>query len=281
MRVFISHSDDDVEIASLLISLLRNALNLSREDIRCSGVDGYRLPVGAQVDETLRREVNDAPVFVGLITPSALTSVYVLFELGARWGAEKRMLPLLASGATPDLLVGPLKSINALDSSNASQVIQFVEDAADALGVDAGSASAYVQVVNKLVEASGAAPPVAAPSLGHQGPDESDQAIAQPTFTPEGPALSEQAQRLLVEASKDNAGLIRKVPSAGGVHIFTKTKSFAKPGDPRLEALWQGALEELINHDLVRDRSGRDLRFEMTHKGFLVADQLRASRGTE
>ena len=173
MRVFISHSDDDVEIASLLISLLRNALNLSREDIRCSGVDGYRLPVGAQVDETLRREVNDAPVFVGLITPSALTSVYVLFELGARWGAEKRMLPLLASGATPDLLVGPLKSINALDSSNASQVIQFVEDAADALGVDAGSASAYVQVVNKLVEASGAAPSCSRRLVtGHQGPDE-------------------------------------------------------------------------------------------------------------
>jgi hypothetical protein len=56
--------------------------------IRCSRVDGYRLPVGVDTQVKLREEVNAAKVVVGLITPSSLNSHYVMFELGARWGAN-------------------------------------------------------------------------------------------------------------------------------------------------------------------------------------------------
>ena len=281
MRVFISHSDDDVEIASLLTSLLRNALYLKPEDIRCSGVDAYRLPAGASTDDILRQEVHDAELLIGLITPNSIMSVYVLFELGARWGAGKAMFPLLASGATWEHLKGPLRSINALDCSNASQVIQFVENAAEALGISAGSASAYVEVVNELVEASVASGPAAVSRAGQASPVKTGQIVAQPAAMPESPALSEQAQCILIEASKDNAGPIRKIHSSGGTQIFTKTESFAEPGDRRSGALWEAAIQELIDHGLVRDPIGSDKMFEMTHEGFLVADELRASRSSE
>ncbi len=65
MRVFISHSKHDVEIAKFVIAVLRNALNLESMDIRCRGVDGYRLSAGAPTDEILRREVDD---FVSVTT---------------------------------------------------------------------------------------------------------------------------------------------------------------------------------------------------------------------
>ena len=281
LRVFISHSDDDVEIAKPLITLLRNALNLRSEDIRCSSVDGYRLPVGASADEALRREVHDAELLIGLITPASITSVYVLFELGARWGARKPMFPLLASGATWEHLEGPLSSINALDCSNRSQVEQFIEEVAKELEVDPDRPAAYSAAVGDLVEASAAAEHVAEPSSGQLTPEASRQASAQPTVTHEGPALSEEAQRLLVEASKDNAGPIRKIRSSGGTHIQTRAKRFAEVGDRRSEALWEAAIEELIDHGLLQDPIGSDMMFQMTHEGFRVADELRASRSAE
>lgn len=277
MRVFISHSSSDVEIAGLLITLLRNALNLSSEDIRCSSVDGYRLNVGVLTDVALRGEVHEAELFIGLITPNSIKSVYVLFELGARWGSEKTMFPLLASGLTSAHLEGPLRSINALDCSNRSQVEQFIDEAAKKLEVPGDRPAAYSAAIDELVEASR----TAETNLGRQGSEESDQTTTEPLFTSVGLALSEEARRLLIEASKDNAGPNRKFRSAGGTHIFTMTERFAEPGDPRSEALWEAAIEELIDHGLVQDATGRDLMFKVTHEGFRVADKLRASRTSE
>ena len=281
LRVFISHSDDDVEIAKPLITLLRNALNLRSDDIRCSSVDGYRLPAGASTDDILRQEVHNSELLIGLITPSSINSVYVLFELGARWGAGKPMYPLLASGATWEHLEGPLSGINALNCSNASQVIQFAENAAEALGVKIGSASAYVEAVNRLVEASVAWEPAAELGSRQLARDVSGQANAQPTVTHEGPALSKEAQCLLIEASKDKAGPLRKIRTAGGTWFRINEKMFGAQPDRRSQALWEAAVLELINHGLVQDPSGNDKRFEMTHKGFRVADELRATRSAD
>ena len=281
LRVFISHSDDDVEIAKPLITLLRNALNLRSDDIRCSSVDGYRLPAGASTDDILRQEVHDSELLIGLITPSSINSVYVLFELGARWGAGKPMYPLLASGATWEHLEGPLSGINALNCSNASQVIQFAENAAEALGVKIGSASAYVEAVNRLVEASVAWEPAAELGSRQLARDVSGQANAQPTVTHEGPALSEQAQRLLIDASLGRAGQIQMVRSFAGTHVLANTTSFSRSGDRRSVAFWEAVLLELINHALVQDTSGERELFELTHQGFLVANELRASRNSE
>ena len=47
MRVFISHSSKDKEVASLVVELLRSALNLRSDDIRYTSEAGYGLPAGA------------------------------------------------------------------------------------------------------------------------------------------------------------------------------------------------------------------------------------------
>lgn len=56
LSVFISHSSNDRNFVVLLIHLLRSALNIPAEEIRCTSVDGYRLPAGANAAEQLRRE---------------------------------------------------------------------------------------------------------------------------------------------------------------------------------------------------------------------------------
>ena len=66
MKVFISHSSADVEIAKRIIKLLRVSLNLQPNDIRCTSVDGYKLPVGINTDETLKIEVHQSTAFIGM-----------------------------------------------------------------------------------------------------------------------------------------------------------------------------------------------------------------------
>ena len=152
MRIFISHSSRDVELARALIDLLHAALPITSDDIRCSSVDGYRLPGGVSIDERLRIEVHDAELVIGLLTPNSLRSAYVSFELGARWGAQKRMIPLLAAGIAPEALEGPLSGINALDCGSDGQIHQLVEETASHLNVQPYRASTFTHEVNKLLE---------------------------------------------------------------------------------------------------------------------------------
>lgn len=168
LSIFISHSSKDADLALALIDLLKAGLTLTADQIRCSSVDGYRLPVGVNSEGKLREEVNAAKVVVGLITRSGLTSYYVMFELGARWGADLFLAPLLAGVKASDLS-GPLSLLNALSANNDAQLHQLLEDIARHLGLSVQPPASYIRniaAVKALADALAApatAPPVAAP----------------------------------------------------------------------------------------------------------------------
>ena len=262
IKVFISHSDRDVEIAKLLVELLRNALHLRSNDIRCTSLDGYRMQGGASIDERLRSEVHDAELLIGLITPTSLRSAYVIFELGARWGAEKSMIPLLASGATPEDLEGPLSGINALDSNVDGQVHQLLEDTAKYLHLSLDTASSYAATVNELVRVA----------------SESTAVEERLPITSEHPQLSAEARKLLTEAVKSSARAIMKANAAGGLIIQANGQNLCKRGDPRSEAIWEGALKDLIAIGFVEDKKGKGEVFVVTLEGFQAADKFEASQ---
>lgn len=149
--IFVSHSSKDARIAKALVLLLRAALNIPANRIRCTSVDGYRLRGGAHTDHELRRELKDAKVFVGLITRRSVQSTYVLFELGARWGAELPLVPMLVISSDQDLLRGPLGGFNALACDSRSQIHQLIDDVAVHLGVSSESAASYQDCVDEVI----------------------------------------------------------------------------------------------------------------------------------
>ena len=152
IKLFISHSAKDEGLAEKLTELIKNALRLSSSEIRCTTIDGYRLPGGARTNEQLKREVRDSKAFIGLISDAATDSMYVLFELGARWGSNKHLLPLLAPGVLPDILKGPLSDFNALCCDNVSQLHQLVKDLAKTLEVQHETPDAYQRYIEGILD---------------------------------------------------------------------------------------------------------------------------------
>ena len=82
-------------------------------------------------------------MLIGIISPSSMRSAWVLFELGARWGAGKTLAPVLAPGSPSDLLQGPLAELNALSCSNPAQLHELVRDIGRHLGIAPNSPDSY------------------------------------------------------------------------------------------------------------------------------------------
>lgn len=85
--------------------------------------------------------------------------------------------------------------------------------------------------------------------------------------------LSEEAKILIKAAASNDSGDILKLSFMGGRVIQAGGESFG--GDRgRESAKWEGALEELLDADLVVARGFKDEAFELTHEGWKVADTL-------
>jgi len=154
LDIFISHSSLDAPVAKLLIAVYEKALKISARKIRCTSVDGYRLPGGADTSDTLRTEVFGSQLFIALLTPASIKSSFVLFELGARWGAKKPLVPLVARGLSVRDLPSPLNGLNALSICVADQVTQHIEESAAALAKQLEPFGSFSAEVNALVELS-------------------------------------------------------------------------------------------------------------------------------
>lgn len=150
IRLFLSHSSEDSEIAASLVQLFSTAIGLRSQEIRCTSIDGYRLPGGADFDEQLRDEILSAECFVGLVSEKSLSSAYVLFELGARWGAKKQLIPLLAPGASAESLKGPLKGLNALSCTKMAELQQLAHEISQTLSAQLEPPAVYQRHIEAI-----------------------------------------------------------------------------------------------------------------------------------
>ena len=157
IKIFISHSGEDVALAEPVVKLLQQALNLSAEDIRCTSLPGYELHGGVEIDQEIRKEVLRAPVFICLVTKASLASVYVLVELGARWGAGKQPIPLLGPGVSAESLEGPLPNIVAVSCGEVSYLRALVHRIGKTLGASPGNPASYEAALKAVTTAYTAA----------------------------------------------------------------------------------------------------------------------------
>ncbi len=154
LSLFVSYPSADADLAGVVVELIERATKLPARAIRCTGVDGHRLDAGAETDDTLRREIFESKTFIALLTPNSFTSIYVLFELGARWASRKQLIPLVARGITAAELKGPLAQFNAVSLSEQAHVLQFIEGLARDLAAPLEPLSSFTDIVDAVVAAA-------------------------------------------------------------------------------------------------------------------------------
>lgn len=256
--VFISHSSKDADLALALIELLKAGLGLLPNQIRCSSVDGYRLPVGVNTEARLREEVNAAHVVIGLITPSSLSSAFVMFELGARWGANQFLAPLLA-GVPPSGLSGPLSLLNALSANNEAQLHQLLEDIANNLGLRLQNAASYVRYVSGVKSASESIPSA---KSANGAPAAAEQTLRDTNI---GVGYSEELERrgteLIARLSPEGKLLIQHLVLNEPIEVGRQFKDEIARDiqDDQLAIAFQSGI---VRHNEVRSGTGAIIRTE-------------------
>jgi hypothetical protein len=150
VRLFICHASDDAALAKAVVDLFVMALRLPSAMIRCSSVPGYTLDGGDEIDAKLRKEVYDADAFIGIISARALRRLYVTFELGARWGSRRQLVPLLAHGLDPEHVGGPLNGLMALRVDAEEDLHHLITQVARSLAIEPQPVSVYLSALHAL-----------------------------------------------------------------------------------------------------------------------------------
>lgn len=87
--------------------------------------------------------------------------------------------------------------------------------------------------------------------------------------------LSKEARDLLLEAVKDPSGSVLKVRTSDGLTVQANKKNMVTaPKDGRCAALWEGAVDELVENDLIADAGYEGKVFRVTRTGYELADSL-------
>lgn len=153
VKIFVSHTASDATLAGSLIDCLLSSMVLQDEDLRCTSVDGHKLPVGSDFTSTLLDDLDDSSVVIGLITQASLSSSWVLFELGATWGAKKNLKPLVASDVDLKSLPGPLSGRHVAVFKNKGDIAQFIEEIITTIGAKARTAAKISKAIDTLLAA--------------------------------------------------------------------------------------------------------------------------------
>jgi hypothetical protein len=132
-RVFISHSSTDRAVVEALVHALEASLRLSRGDIRCTSLPGYKLEGGARTPDAIRSEIEGADFVLGVLSTTGERSDWVRFELGAAWALRRHLIPILIDLRYEDL-PEPIRDLNALRASDENDVLQLIDEVAAGLG---------------------------------------------------------------------------------------------------------------------------------------------------
>lgn len=102
-----------------------------------------------------------------------------------------------------------------------------------------------------------------------------DLGPATPPSGPAVPSLTREAQELILEAVA-GGGDVRVIALLEGSTVKANRKNFVEQNNPRSRAVWEGAVQELIDHGLLQPVGQKGEAFRVTRQGFDVADLLRS-----
>ena len=97
-KLFISHASSDVELVKELVDLFEFIGVKGKDNMLCSSVDGYRIPIGADFVDYLQEQFSNYNLFVIFVhTSNYYNSCISLNEMGAAWAVRSEYYSVLSS----------------------------------------------------------------------------------------------------------------------------------------------------------------------------------------
>nr|WP_298926556.1 toll/interleukin-1 receptor domain-containing protein [uncultured Allomuricauda sp.] len=93
-RVFISHSNKDLEIVEQLIEVLE-AIGVESSSIFCSSFEGYNVGLGEDFLQSIKNELSSDVIVLFVLSGNFFSSPICLCEMGATWVSTKEHVPIL------------------------------------------------------------------------------------------------------------------------------------------------------------------------------------------
>ncbi len=107
-KLFISHSHKDEDLVSKFVELLEAQFFFDQDDLRCTSHPSYGIVFGDDPVGTLKKDLSNDCVVLGVFSHNSLSSPWVNAELGAAWIRGSRTVPLLCGNVVWTNVAGPL-----------------------------------------------------------------------------------------------------------------------------------------------------------------------------
>lgn len=275
--LFISHSSDDTYYMGAFIRLL-NYLGLHEEDIVCTSVEGYDIPLGENIYNWLIEKLQTFDLHVlFILSHNYYKSAASLNEMGAAWATKQKWDAMLLPGFDFSEVKGCIDKDQIglkLDASNVKHKLgELRDELVEEFGLRKPSESGWERYRDEFLKT--------VQDIYDEEQKDDGSVSQQSTITsvPITTPLSEMslnvdATILLAYASKDPQGQILDIQTLGGGGISTCDWNFVENGSPREIARWKGAIDILLHWGLIRLVGRKDKIYEVTDKGYQMAKAI-------
>ena len=256
IKIFISHSSLDVEFVSDLVDLLED-IGIRKNQLFCSSVPGYGIPLGEDIYEYLRKEFQNYDLHViFVLSENYYNSVASMNEMGAAWVLQYKYTTILLPGFDFPQIKGAInpRTIGLkLDAEGGDIVKEKLNELKNTIVEEFHLSQMsdirwekkrdnYLKNINK--------------NITHNF------------------KIGDAAIELLRGASTDPQGTIMKINTLSGLTIATSGKNYVESQEGRETAKWEKALRDLLDNNLNEMQGKKGDLFVVTQEGYDFIDSL-------
>lgn len=275
-KVFISHSGKDANYVKLITELLED-IGLSEDDLFCSSIPEYGIPLGCDIYDYLEKEFkNNNLIVVFALSNNYYNSPACLNEMGAAWMLKNDYVSMLLPGFDYKKINGainPRKIGIKLDGE--------IDDLKHRLG----------ELKDMLISLLNMKPITSSKwernrdgfikKIQELATTSSDKNDKSEVIMYNSTTLSSDAKILLAYAGTDSSGQIIVLNSLSGTTISTARFNFVgNDGSARNIARWKSVVEELEKFRLIIAANYKRQIFTLTNDGYKLSDKLRENIDT-
>lgn len=268
-KIFISHASSDKQFVELFVNLMED-IGLSEDQIVCSSIPGYGIPLGKDIYEWLSEQFQNFDLhIVFILSSNYYQSVACLNEMGATWVLKQRYDTILLPNFDFPQIKGAInpQQIGIKIDSERNELNQRLNELKDNLlnefELQTLSAAKWERHRNEFVDKVTSI----SYKLCNNKIDNSSESVN---------SISKDAAVLLVYAANDKTGRIIMLNSLSGLSVYVGKWNFINTkGGAREEAKWNSVIDELVCHGLIEDSSYKHQFFVVTNNGYKMADELK------